>query len=245
MHRYRKPLSVEVAEELQKKIAEGIYKPGDQLPSEVDFARELGVSRATLREAFSILHRQGFITRKHGVGSFVAEPEKQILSSFEKLESMVGLIRRSGYEPAMHVLENDFVALDDECCELMELPRGTAGYRFATLYSANGIPFVYTNEFTARSIVPDQPAYDRSQCEDLADFLTKNTSNPPTATLTRLKGILPTKQLMEILMIDAATPIIRQRFTLFDKHEQVVGCGYDYFNSSWFEFSIYTDTIRL
>ena len=46
-------------------------------------------------------------------------------------------------------------------------------------------------------------------------------------------------------MIDANSPIIRQRFTLFDKKEQILGCGYDYFNSSWFEFSIFTNTIRL
>ena len=245
MQRYRRPLSAEVAEDIKKSILKKQYIPGQQLPPEVDFAKQMGVSRATLREAFSILHRQGFIIRKHGVGSFVAEPGNQIVSNFEKLESMVDLIRRSGYEPTMKVLENTICTLDGNTCFSMELPEQTAGYTFKTLYLANSIPFVYTEEFVPQHLLPNQILTPRENSEDLADFITKNTKNPPTATLTRLKGILPTQELMDILMIDANSPIIRQRFTLFDAKEHIVGCGYDYFNSSWFEFSIFTNTIRL
>jgi GntR family transcriptional regulator len=245
MQRYKKPLSAEVAEEIKKNILENRYRPGEQLPAEIDFAKQMGVSRATLREAFSLLHRQGFIIRKHGVGSFVAEPGNQIVSNFEKLESMIDLIRRSGYEPTMKVIESTVCTLDNETCLSMEIPEGTEGYKFSTIYSATGIPFVHTVEFVPKYILPETLAYQREDSEDLADFITKNTTNPPTATLTRLKGILPTKELMELLMIDANSPIIRQRFTLFDKKEQILGCGYDYFNSSWFEFSIFTNTIRL
>lgn len=221
------------------------YAPGDQLPAEVDFAKQLGVSRATLREAFSLLHRQGFIIRKHGVGSFVAEPGNQIVSNFEKLESIMDLIRRSGYEPTMEVLESATCELDGDTCFTMEVPEHTEGYRFSTIYRANDIPFVHTVEYVPKSLLPEHLKYTREQSEDLADFITKNTKNPPTATLTRLKGILPTTELMQRLMIDANSPIIRQRFTLFDAKEQIVGCGFDYFNSSWFEFSIFTNTIRL
>lgn len=245
MQRYRKPLSAEVAEDIKKKILEKQYAPGEQLPAEVDFAKQMGVSRATLREAFSILHRQGFIIRRHGVGSFVAEPGNQIVSNFEKLESMMDLIRRSGYEPTMQVLESTTGELDSSSCFTMGVPKNTLGYKFSTIYSANGMPFVYTVEQVPMALFPDRLVQTREQSEDLSDFIAKNTKNPPTATLTRLKGILPTEELMQQLMIDANSPIIRQRFTLFDAKEQIVGCGLDYFNSSWFEFSIFTNTIRL
>lgn len=245
MQRCRKPLSVEIAEEIQKKILEGSYSAGDQLPAEVDLAKELGISRATLREALSMLDRQGFITRRHGVGSFVAETSSQVVSSFEKLETMMDLIRRSGYEPSMKVLEYTRTILDDESCSTLNLPPASPGVSISTLYSANNIPFVYTREFAPESMVPEKLISSRDKSEDLADFIAKNTGCAPAATLTRLKGILPTEELMQILMIDAYSPIIRQRFILFDRQKNPVGCGYDYFNSSWFEFSIYTNTIRL
>jgi GntR family transcriptional regulator len=245
MSRYRKPLSVIIAEEIKKKIAQGIYRQKQQLPAEVELARDLGISRATLREALSMLDRQGYVTRIHGVGSFVAKPEKQIDSSLDKLESMMELIRRSGYEATMKVLTTTRKVLDQESCTVLEIPEGSRGIEFTTLYSANKIPFVYTREIIAESLVPDVHPVSRSDSEDLADFIAKNTGKAPVATLTHLKGILPTKDLIEILMIDAHSPIIRQRFTLFNKQKKPVGCGQDYFNSSWFEFSIYTNTIRL
>lgn len=236
---------MEIAEEIKKDIFEGRYKPGDQLPAEIVFAQELGVSRATLREAYSMLERQGYILRKHGVGSFVAEPERQIVSNFEKLESIMDLIRRAGYVPLIQVLESGECILDAQTCQTMEIPLESKGYRFSTIYSANGIPFVYTNEFIPADIMSLSIIHSRQESEDLADFITKNTPYPPVATLTRIKGILPTKDLMDILMVDANTPIIRQRFILYDRKGKVVGCGYDYFNSSWFEFTIFTHTTRL
>ena len=45
--------------------------PGaNRLPSEEDLSRQLGVSRATVREAMQELVRQGYVTRRHGKGNF-------------------------------------------------------------------------------------------------------------------------------------------------------------------------------
>jgi GntR family transcriptional repressor for pyruvate dehydrogenase complex len=60
-----------VADTLEKRILEGSLKPGDRLPSERDFAIELGVSRPTLREALQKLVSKGLIAPRHGGGNFV------------------------------------------------------------------------------------------------------------------------------------------------------------------------------
>ena len=45
--------------------------PGEnRLPSEEELARQLGVSRATVREAMQELVREGYVTRRHGKGNF-------------------------------------------------------------------------------------------------------------------------------------------------------------------------------
>ena len=61
-----------VAEEVKRAIVNGTYKSAQQLPSEAELARAFGVSRTTLRQGISILEQEGIITRKHGLGTFIA-----------------------------------------------------------------------------------------------------------------------------------------------------------------------------
>lgn len=70
-----RPLYSQAAEALVTYMAEAAYEPGAMLPGEDELARQLHVSRSTLREAMGILEREGRVVRKHGVGTFVTNPE--------------------------------------------------------------------------------------------------------------------------------------------------------------------------
>lgn len=63
----------QIADRLLERI-QANNKPGDRLPSEAALSKELGVSSITLREALSVLSYRGFIERKHGSGTYVADP---------------------------------------------------------------------------------------------------------------------------------------------------------------------------
>ena len=69
----RVSLYEQVATRLQRNIREH-NRQGDRLPSEMELAKELGVSSITLREALSILSNRGVIERRHGSGTYVADP---------------------------------------------------------------------------------------------------------------------------------------------------------------------------
>ena len=73
---------------------------GAQLPPEPQLARQLGVSRATLREAMRSFEERGLLVRKHGVGTFTAPPPV-IEAGLEELESLDTLARRIGLETHM------------------------------------------------------------------------------------------------------------------------------------------------
>ena len=63
-------------------------QPGEKLPSEPELAHQLGVSRATLREAMRAFEGQGLIRRKQGVGTFVVGHDAIIESGLEVLQSI-------------------------------------------------------------------------------------------------------------------------------------------------------------
>lgn len=67
------PLYLQIAHSLRDRITAGSLRPLDRLPPEVDLARELDVSRGTVRQALDILVQEGMLTRTQGKGTFVSE----------------------------------------------------------------------------------------------------------------------------------------------------------------------------
>lgn len=65
-------LSEKIAENIGKSIVGGFYKIGDQMPNEMELSEELGISRATLREAIKILISQNVLEVRRGIGTFVS-----------------------------------------------------------------------------------------------------------------------------------------------------------------------------
>ncbi len=65
-------LSEKIAENIGKSIVGGFYKIGDQMPNEMELSDELGISRATLREAIKILISQNVLEVRRGIGTFVS-----------------------------------------------------------------------------------------------------------------------------------------------------------------------------
>ncbi len=70
------PVHARIGYWLERLIASRTLLPGDRLPSEVDIATALGVSRMTLRQALAGIEAKGLLERRRGRfgGSFVAEP---------------------------------------------------------------------------------------------------------------------------------------------------------------------------
>lgn len=57
------PLYEQLMEQLKKQIASGVYKPGDQLPSEIEMAKQNNVSVITARKAMNELAALGFVEK--------------------------------------------------------------------------------------------------------------------------------------------------------------------------------------
>lgn len=63
----------EVVARLREMIHQGDLQPGDRLPPERDLAKQLGVSRPTLRAGIRSLAAVGVLKSKQGAGTFVVE----------------------------------------------------------------------------------------------------------------------------------------------------------------------------
>ena len=65
------PLYFQVAEQFEKAIIDGTIAPGERIDNEIALAKELGLSRPTMRQALQVLVDKGMLVRKRGVGTQV------------------------------------------------------------------------------------------------------------------------------------------------------------------------------
>lgn len=74
------PLYHQLESDLRARIHANEFEPGALLPTEERICKEYGVSRITVRRALDALISQGLITKRRGVGSFVAEKRNDVRS---------------------------------------------------------------------------------------------------------------------------------------------------------------------
>ena len=65
----------QACQSIKQDIVDGIWKSGDKLPSEAEFAEAFGVNRLSVRMALQKLNTLGIIETRVGEGSFVCEGE--------------------------------------------------------------------------------------------------------------------------------------------------------------------------
>ncbi|GAB4372050.1 MAG: FadR/GntR family transcriptional regulator [Kiloniellaceae bacterium] len=119
---HTKRLFQQVYEQLAELIARGEFPLGERLPAERDLARQLGVSRATVREAMIALELSGLVEVRVGAGIFVvrdrplargsADEEGLGLGPFEILEARRTIECAVAYFAAQQIQDSDIAELE-------------------------------------------------------------------------------------------------------------------------------------
>jgi len=92
--------SLLVRNQLMHQIDVGLLAAGSRLPAEPALAIELGVSRATLREALRELESEGLVHRRRGSGTYVAEG-RRVANSLDLNFGVTDAIRAAGMQPGI------------------------------------------------------------------------------------------------------------------------------------------------
>ena len=109
------PLYVQLMEELETSIRNGVYKPGDKIMTEAEMAKEYGVSLITVRKAVGSLMEKGLVVRKQGKGTFVTKPKYS--RNMKKLQSFTEMCEQMGVKPGAQVLENRLIMADKKVAD--------------------------------------------------------------------------------------------------------------------------------
>ena len=126
---------------------------GSRLISEPDLAKQLGVSRATLREAMRTFETQGLIRRRQGAGTFVVGKVPVLDAGLEVLESIETMARRLNLVVAVSDLNVEEVAADEEQANGLVLAVGDCLTRVRRVMRTETRPVAYLIDTLPESVL--------------------------------------------------------------------------------------------
>jgi GntR family transcriptional regulator len=230
----RRATAVErLRDELLAELLDGTHPSGVKLPNEDELAERFGVSRATVREAVGGLVEAGYLTRRHGSGTYVAAtlPRHHAL---DMSVSYLEMIRGAGMEPGLVVLDQDQLEASEEEAEALGVSPGEPLLRVERIRTADGRPVVYSVDRLAVSHLPSGATkFDAS----LYSVLAKSGHGVRGAS-ARLRPVVADQRLGELLEVEAGAPLLRIDQVDFDGDGQPVMLSAEWHVADAFELHI-------
>lgn len=154
MARRRPTLVDQVREGLMELLASGEYSVGERLPSEDEMCDRFAVSRATIREAYRALLDAGYLSRRHGSGTFIARaPQRHAL---DLNLSYTAMIQAAGFTPSIRVISQ--ATHEAEATEQLKLRLEPHDEVIVVerVRFADERPVVYSIDTVSAAIVPEE-----------------------------------------------------------------------------------------
>jgi GntR family transcriptional regulator len=130
---------------------------GDSIPSERQLGVDLGVSRLTVRAALDELVREGYLVRRRGAGTFVAEPK---VAKGIDINSFSDDMRARGMTPASRTLDLAIVPAGARMGRILHVSPAEPVVAVKRLRLADGDPMAIELLHVRQSLVPGMTASD-------------------------------------------------------------------------------------
>lgn len=229
------PLYIQLMEELEEKIAKGVFAPGDRLQSEMEMAKTYGVSIITVRNAVSALVEKGLIEKKQGKGTFVTK--QKYTRDIKKLQSFTELCERSGVKAGGKMLENKLVIPDDKTAKMLGIEKGSQAIFISRVRSADGEPVAIENNYFSLkyAFLLGQSFDDNS----LFVYMKEHSNMAVAVSEKRFELCRATAREAELLKIKKNDPLLYIKSVTYTKENEPIYVGTQIVNGDRFSFYVY------
>ena len=201
------PFYVQVKDALQAHIEQQGWRPGEQLPSEPELCEMFDVSRTVIRQALQEMEREGFITRRKGKGTFVAEPKiHEMLAN--KLTGFYHDMIARGLTPVTRVLKQEIVPASDRIAAHLNLAVGEPVVEIERLRFVGDEPLVLVKSYLPYALCPELADADLT-LQSLYDFL-EHTCNLTIAHGKRtIEAVSANEYEAHLLQVDLGAALVQ------------------------------------
>ncbi|MCI2058284.1 MAG: GntR family transcriptional regulator [Oscillibacter sp.] len=206
----------------------GEYAVCGRLPRESVLAEKLGISRTQLRDILASLEREGFITRRHGVGTIINRHVLGVQTRMDIEVEFMDMIRQSGKKPAVSFVQATNETADAGIAQRLLIPEGTDIVRVARLVTADGIPAIYCEDVVDSELVRGSATL-RDYKLPIFHFLRQFCHVIPYLDLTDVRPAAADEKLSRLMEIPVGTPLLNMDEVDYDIDGKPVFCSNEYY----------------
>lgn len=227
----RRPTLVDqVREELTELISSGAYGAGDRLPNEQEMSDRFRASRATVREAYRGLIDAGYLSRRHGTGTFVNRvPQRHAL---DLNLSYTAMIQAAGFTPSIKVVSQRIEEASEDDRGRLLLESGDEVVVVERVRLADERPVVYSVDRIPLMIVP---ANIRGNLGPSLFAMLEDANHGARAGRARLLPVLAGSREGDLLNVSEGSPLLYFDEVDFDEHGTPVLASFEWHTSDVFE----------
>jgi GntR family transcriptional regulator len=237
------PMTVHKVRPTHVQVEDALYslldrlQPGDKLPPEPVLAKEMGVSRSTLREVMRSFEERGFVIRKHGVGTFVAPKIPLLETGLEVLESIDSLASRKGMETHVTRLKVEERDVTEKEMAGLQLSEPTTVLRVSRTISIEEKPVAYLVDVVPTTYLTASELGEGFRGSVLDLFLERGVPSLAYAR-TDITAEGANSKIASLLDVRKGTALIKMESQLFSAEGEVVDYSISYFVPGQFQFHV-------
>jgi len=210
---------------------------GTKLPSEPKLAEQLGVSRATLREAMRTFESQGLLRRRQGLGTFVVGPTQVIESGLEVLESLEKQAEKINLDLSMGESEIIHIEADTRLANKLEIRIGNPVIEVRRVILSEDAPVAYLVDILPEDVIsPD--ALENKFTGSVLDLLIHLGEPPLSISKTDIGAINAPSDVAKALDVQRGDTLLLLKGLLFDDDGNPIDYSYSYFLPGYFRLHI-------
>lgn len=201
-----------IKDHIASRIRAGELKEGDVIPTELELARQFGVSRMTANRAVRELAAEQLVFRVQGAGTYVAQ--RKFDATLIQIKNIADEITARGHEHSceLHLLER--VRSKSRLASDFKVAQGTELFHSIIVHFESGLPIQVEDRWVNPLVAPDYMQLDFSSTTPNA-YLMK--AAPLQGVEYTIEAMMAKAPIAELLRIDSLEPCLVLKRKTFSK----------------------------
>jgi len=232
-HKSPVPLHIQTEELIRAMINQEEYQNGKLLPSEVELAKILAISRTTLRQAINKLVYEGLLIRKQRTGTRVNK--LHVSSKSNNWLSFSQEMQLRGIKIRNFELHVTWVYPDEMLANFFEIKTDRKVLKMERVRGRTDEPFVYfVSYFHPRVGLTGDEDFKRP----LYELLEMDHSVIATLSKEEISALAADKDVAEKLRIPVDSPVLLRKRFVFDQGERAIEYNLGYYKADSFTYTV-------